>query len=194
MVMATGNIQETGHRDEVRKYLVPAGLLLLVIGVSALLFIYRDAVSTLGNWGYLGAFLIGLAANATVVFPMPGLLILFTLGATFNPVFVGVAGAAGGAIGELSGYLAGHSSKKLLGSNKTMRRAEVWMKRWGAAGIFLFALVPFLPMDVAGLAAGALRYPVWKFLLASFAGKTLLYVGFSFAAAWGWDAINGWVG
>jgi hypothetical protein len=66
--------------SKVRRYLVPLALLLLVIGASVSLFVYRDTVSDLGNWGYLGAFLIGLAANATVIFPMPGLLILFTLG------------------------------------------------------------------------------------------------------------------
>jgi membrane protein DedA with SNARE-associated domain len=180
--------------SKVRRYLVPLALLLLVIGASVSLFVYRDTVSDLGNWGYLGAFLIGLAANATVIFPMPGLLILFTLGATFNPFLVGLAGAAGGAIGEMSGYVAGHSGKKLIGRNKTMRRAEVWMKRWGAAGIFVFALIPFLPLDIAGLAAGALRYSIWKFLVAAFLGKTLLYVGLTYATAWGWDVINGWFG
>jgi membrane protein YqaA with SNARE-associated domain len=94
----------------------------------------------------------------------------------------------------MSGYVAGHSGKKLIGRNKTMRRAEVWMKRWGAAGIFVFALIPFLPLDIAGLAAGALRYSIWKFLVAAFLGKTLLYVGLTYATAWGWDVINGWFG
>lgn len=192
MVMATGNRQETGHSSVIRQYLVPSALLLLVIGASVALFVYRDVVSEVGHWGYLGAFIIGLVANATVIFPMPGLLLLFSLGASFNPVLVGLAGAFGGAIGEMSGYAAGYGGKKLIGRNATLRRAAVWMRKYGSAAVFLFALLPVLPLDVAGLAAGALRFPVWKFLLAAFAGKAVLYVGLTAATAWGWEIVGHW--
>lgn len=190
--METDNGQDAKQISIARRYLVPLALLLFVVGTSVSLFLFRDIVSEVGNWGYLGAFIIGFVANATVMFPMPGLLLLFALGSSFNPVLIGLAGAAGGAIGEMSGYLVGYSGKKLLGRNATLRRAEVWMKRWGSAGIFAFALLPILPLDVAGLAAGALRFPIWKFLLAAFAGKAILYVGLTVLTAWGWDTINGW--
>ena len=53
--------------------------------------------------GDLGALLIALIANASVILPMPSLLLLFALGITLNPVIVGLTGAAGGARGELVG-------------------------------------------------------------------------------------------
>ena len=47
------------------------------------------------------------------------------------------------------------------------------MKRYGSGTIFVFALAPFLPFDLAGIAAGTLRFPFWKFFAATFAGRML---------------------
>lgn len=174
-----------------RKY-IPLLSFLLVIIIMVVLFVYRDAVAELGNWGYLGAFLIGLVGNATVILPMPSLLLLFALGATFNPVLVGLTGAAGGAIGELSGYLLGYSGHGFIKNNQLYVKAENWMKKFGSATVFVFALAPVLPFDVAGVTAGALRFPVWKFLAACFSGKALLYISLTLATAWGWHSIEGW--
>ena len=174
------------------KKCIPLLSFLLVIVITVLLFLYREEVATVGNWGYLGAFLIGLVSNATVVLPMPGLLLLFTLGATFNPVLVGLTGAAGGAIGELSGYILGYSGHGFIKNYKLYVKAEGWMKRWGSAALFVFALAPVLPIDIAGIAAGAIRFPVWKFLVACFAGKAVLYICLTLATSWGWHSIEMW--
>ena len=165
---------------------------LLVIALMVLLFIYRGGIAELGNWGYLGAFLIGLVGNATIILPMPGLLLLFALGTTFNPVLVGLTGAAGGAIGEMSGYILGYSGHGFIKNNQLYVKSEAWMKRFGSATVFVFALAPVLPIDVAGIAAGALRFPVWKFLVACFSGKAILYTGLTLAIAWGWQSVERW--
>jgi len=172
-----------------RKY-IPLVTFVPVIAIMVVLFIYQDTVAKLGSWGYPGAFLIGLVANATVILPMPGLLLLFALGATFNPILIGLAGAAGGAIGEMSSYFVGYGGQAFVKNIKLYIRAENWMKKWGSATIFVFALIPFLPIDIAGIAAGALRFPIWKFLVAGFFGKALLYISLTFAAAWGWHIVE----
>ena len=165
-----------------------------VIVLMVVLFIYREAVAELGNWGYLGAFLIGLVGNATVILPMPGLMLLFALGASFNPVLVGLIGAAGGTLGEMSGYILGYGGHGFITNNELYIRAETRMKKWGSVGIFMFALIPFLPLDIAGIAAGALRFPVWKFLTACFLGKSVLYISVTLASAWGWHFVERWFG
>ncbi len=174
-----------------RKY-IPIVTFVPVIGIMLVLFFYRDAVAELGNWGYLGAFLIGLVANATVLLPMPSLLLLFTLGITFNPVLVGLFGATGGALGEMTGYAVGYSGNTLVRNYTLFRRVEKWMGRWGAATVFVFALIPCLPIDIAGIVAGTVRFRVWKFLVASFAGKAILYIGLTITGAWGWNLIQKW--
>lgn len=182
---------ETGKDKRLKKF-IPIFASLLVIAITVVLLIYRDFVAELGNWGYLGAFLIGLVGNATVFLPVPSLLLLFALGATFNPVLIGLTGAAGGTLGEMSGYILGFGGHAFIRNNRLYLRAERWTKRWGSAAVFIFALAPVLPIDVAGIAAGALRFPVWKFLLACFSGKALLYIGLTLATAWGWRFVESW--
>jgi len=183
------NNKQTEAEKWLKKSFVSLLTLLLVIAITVLLFLYRDRVSEFKELGYLGAFLISLVANATVVLPMPGLLLLVALGAVFNPILVALVGAVGGAIGELSGYILGYSGRGIARSNKWFVRAESWMRKWGAITIFVFALAPFLPLDIAGMAAGVLHFPIWKFLLACFLGKALLYIMMVLAGAWGLEAL-----
>jgi membrane protein YqaA with SNARE-associated domain len=181
--------EKTVKKSRLYKY-IPLLTLVLVIAITVLLLIYREAMTVLGNWGYLGAFFIGLVGNATVFLPVPSLLLLFALGASFNPVLIGLTGAAGGTLGELSGYILGLGGHVIIRNNRLYLTAENWMKKWGSAAIFIFALAPVLPIDVAGIVAGALRFPVWKFLSACFAGKALLYIGLTLATAWGWQWVE----
>ncbi|HEY32624.1 MAG TPA: hypothetical protein G4O10_05920 [Dehalococcoidia bacterium] len=172
----------------VKRWLIPLVMLLLVVVITAVLFVYRDDVSQLEEYGYLGAFLISLVANATIILPMPGQLLIFALGASFNPLLVGLASGFGGALGEMTGYVAGASGRGVLQNSRTYLNAVSWLKKWGVFVIFLFTATP-LPVDLIGIAAGALRYPVWKFLLVCTLGKVILYTGMAYMGAWGWDTV-----
>ncbi len=187
-IIGSSKEDEVEKKVRLREKVIPPLTLLLVIAITVTLFLYRDTVAELGSYGYLGAFLISLVANATIILPMPVILLIFALGAAFNPVLVGLVGAAGGAVGETTGYMIGYSGYRIARSSKVYDRAEGWMRRWGVVAIFVFALAPFLPLDVAGILAGVLRFPIWKFLLACWFGKALLYVGAALAGAWGGEA------
>ena len=178
---------EKGGR--LRGKVIPLLTLLLVIAITVCLFLYRDRVADLGDYGYLGVFLISMICSATIILPIPGMLLIFALGAVFNPVFVGLVAAAGGTIGEITGFTLGYSGRRLMPSNKIYIKTERWVKKWGTMTIFIFALVPLLPIDIVGIVAGTLRFPVWKFLLACFFGKAILYIGMTFAGAWGWEIV-----
>lgn len=151
-----------------------------VAGITVALFIYQHEIARLHNWGYLGAFIISVAANATVLLPMPGLVVLFPMGAAFNPFYIGLAAGVGGAMGEMTAYLAGYSSSGIWQENKLYLRAHAWLKRWGTPVIFLFAVAP-LPLDVMGMAAGNLRYPAWKYFIACVPGKIIKYIVLAYA-------------
>jgi hypothetical protein len=62
----------------------------VVIGITIGLFFIQDKLSLLGDMGYLGVFLVSLAANATIVLPMPSLLIMLPLATVLNPLYVGL--------------------------------------------------------------------------------------------------------
>jgi membrane protein DedA with SNARE-associated domain len=106
------------------------------------------------------------------------------------PLMVGIIGGIGAGLGESTGYMAGYGGQAAAsGKKKLYERLEGWLKRWGMLFIFGFSVVP-LVFDVVGLAAGALRYPYWKFLIACSLGRAVLYTGLSYAAVFGWDAVN----
>ena len=178
------------RRGQVRKKIVPLLTILLVVAISVGLFLYWDRVAELGYYGYPGAFLVSLVSNASVVLPLPGIVVLFALGAALNPVLIGLTGAAGGIIGEMTGFMAGYSGREMVQrKGRAYVRAESWMRRWGGWAVFAFAAVPLPVFDVAGVVAGVLRYPIWKFLLIGWVGKSIKYIFLVLAGAWGWEAM-----
>jgi membrane protein YqaA with SNARE-associated domain len=123
--------------------------------------------------GYLGVFFITFLSSTTILFPAPGVLVVMVAASLFNPNWVALAATLGGALGEFTSYLVGYAGAMVIELKRSQRyrTAENWMRRWGSATIFAFALAPFLPFDLVGIAAGSLRYPFSKFMLATIAGR-----------------------
>ncbi|MDD4875705.1 MAG: VTT domain-containing protein [Dehalococcoidales bacterium] len=177
----------------IKKRLVPVLALLLVIAITVGIFYfyknYPDRIEQMEKYGYLGVFLISLLFNASVFLPSGNIFILSVFGAVLpSAVLVGVVGGAGAAIGEMTSYIAGYSGHGIAQRTSMYSRIEGWMRRWGSLTIFIMALIPFV-FDLAGIIAGVLRYPFWKFLLFSLLGRTLLYIGVALAGSWGWEAV-----
>lgn len=126
-------------------------------------------------YGYLGIFLLTVVCSATIIFPLPGEALLIAAGGVLNPLWLGLVASIGGTLGELTGYLAGYWGRRIIAGEYQERyqQAERWMRRYGIPTVFVFALVPLLLFDLVGIAAGALRFPLWKFLLACWAGRLI---------------------
>jgi uncharacterized membrane protein YdjX (TVP38/TMEM64 family) len=161
--------------------------ILVLVGVVALiaaLFIYREQVKKLENYGYIGVFLISIAANATIIIPLPGVAFTTAMGAIFNPLGVAVAAGLGAAIGELTGYMAGFSGQAVAERTALYDRLTTWMKAHQNLAYGVILLLAFIPnplFDLAGMASGALKLPLWKFLLACAVGKILKMMMFAYA-------------
>ena len=195
MRRATDRVKEVGVKRGrwLKRRLIPILTLLLVIAITVGIFYfckhYPGRVDQLKGYGYLGPFLISLTFNATVILPAGNILIISVLGAVLpSATMVGLAGGVGAAIGEITGYMAGYSGRGIAQRSKMYSQVEGWMRKWGAMTIFIMALVPFV-FDLAGIAAGVLRFPFWKFFLLCWLGRTLLYIGAALAGAWGWEAV-----
>lgn len=160
-------------RDWVRVLCPFALALLFSVAIIVLITRCQEQVIALEGYGYLGAFLIGFLGNATVILPAPSFAFTAALGGVLNPIVVGVAAGAGEALGELTGYLAGISGKSVIENRSQFRTVRNKMDRYGGWVFFVLAAIPNPLFDVAGIAAGVVRFPVWKFLLNVWAGKTL---------------------
>jgi uncharacterized membrane protein YdjX (TVP38/TMEM64 family) len=162
-------------------------VLLVTIGLTALLVInFQDIerqTHVFRDYGYLSAFLIALISSASIVVPVPGVFFLAALGSgnLLNPFLLGLVAAVGSTIGEMTGYGLGFGGRIALEKVPKYDLVVGWMTRWGSATIFILSLIPNPIFDVAGIAAGALKFPLWKFLLWGFLGripKTIMYVYF----------------
>lgn len=166
-----------------RTNLIRAATLIFVVGLSVALYLLRDRVQMLQNYGYVGIFLVQLLSSATVILPVPGVIITTAMGAVFNPMGVAVAAGFGAALGELSGYLVGFSGQGVAERTPIYNRIEDWMQRYGDWAILVLAFIPNPFFDIAGMMAGALRKPVWRFFLFCLVGKILKMMMFAYGGA-----------
>lgn len=142
------------------------------------------------TFGYLGIFLVGFLSTASIILPVPGWIIIFGLGATFNPLAIGIAAGLGAALGEITGYAIGLGGRKVFGKRtcEWLKRTEKIFKRYGFAAILVFAATP-LPDDITGILAGSVKYEIKKFLLACAIGKIIFNTALAYA---GYYSVN-WV-
>lgn len=171
------------NKSGIGVFLLRLSSLLLVIGVTGYIFSIRDYVQEYAAFGYPGIFLVMLMANATVIIPAPGVAVVFAMGNLFNPFLVGLAAGLGGAIGELSGYLAGFSGQGVVENTKVYERIQPWIQRYGAWVILVLSAFPNPFFDLAGIAAGAAKIKIWKFLVFGWIGQTIKMWAFAYAGA-----------
>ena len=154
-----------------------------VMGISAGIFAMRDRFAQMAAVGYSGIFGVSLLSNATIILPAPSLALVFAMGSALPPLLVGLAAGVGEALGELTGYAAGFAGRAAIEDQKTYKRLCRWMQGHGGITIFVLSLIPNPFFDLAGIAAGALHYPVWRFLIFAWAGKTLKTIAVAWAGA-----------
>jgi uncharacterized membrane protein YdjX (TVP38/TMEM64 family) len=148
-------------------------LLLVVMTITLAISLNRSRFAVLEELGYVGAFLVMLLSNATLILPAPGLIFVFALGSTLNPLWVGLFAGIGAALGELTGYMTGYSGLALLENTPLAHRVEHWMNTNGILTIFILSAIPNPLFDLAGIMAGTGRMPIWKFLSAACCGKCI---------------------
>jgi len=147
--------------------------LLLAVTVTTVLFLFRQRIAEYAVASYFGVFIVTLLASATVVLPVPGLAAVFAVGGILNPLLVGLIAGLGDALGELTGYLAGYAGQGVIENQRVYTRFEEWMKRHGTFTIILLSAIPNPLFDLAGIAAGALRFPVARFFFSCLLGKSI---------------------
>lgn len=159
-------------------------VLLAVIALTVFLVIKREEIQALKAYGYPGIFLFSILANATIFVPVPGVMFTSAMGAVFNPLFVSIAAGTGASLGELSGYMAGFSGQAVVEGSERYQRVVRWMEKYGDITILVLAFIPNPLFDLAGIIAGILKMPIWKFLIYCAIGKILKMIIFAYAGNW----------
>lgn len=170
-----------------KKYYLSIGIFILTVSLAILIFVFREEIAKLEEYGYLGAFSAALLTNATVLVPVPGALIIVALGTIFNPWLIGLLAGLGATIGQTTGYFFGYSGQVTLEEKKSIKYQKMirWMQRWGALTIFLFAIIPNPIADIPGAVAGILKFPFLKFIFFCALGNIPKNILFALFGAWG---------
>ncbi len=166
--------------------LLRLGIFLAVIGTASAAILLRNHIA-LQQAGYLGIALTALLASGSMVLPVPALATVCAASAFLVPLYVGLLAGGAETVGELTGYFLGYSGRGVVGEGRVSQRLGTWMRRRGWLLLFLLAFIPNPVFDLAGATAGALRYPLERFLAVVLIGKTLKFVGFAYACALGAD-------
>lgn len=141
--------------------------------ITAVVLVFADQLRDLAAYGYLGVFLITVLGNATIILPVPSLAIVFAGGGVLNPLLVALVAGVGEPIGELTGYLAGYGGSAVVEDTERFKRIRSFMQQNGFVTLLVLSAIPNPLFDLAGIAAGMLHYPVHKFLLSCWLGKTI---------------------
>ena len=178
-----------------RQYYVGAlGVILSMVMAVAIIYFWEDVLA-LEGYGYAGAFIISMVGGATILAPVPMTPMVFALGGVLNPVFVGAAAGLGEALGALAIYMTGYSGRTALINSRHGKiqavylRTLKWVERRGSLTLFFLSAVlnPFF--YPAGLAAGAVRFSIWRYFLICWGGKTIKGMTIAFAGYWGLRAL-----
>ena len=58
-----------------------------------------------------------------------------------------------------------------------------WMRKYGSITILVLSIIPNPAFDMAGIIAGVLKMPIWKFLIFCTVGKIIKMLAFAYAGA-----------
>jgi len=178
-------------KGQLQYLLLLAAALLAVILVTVLVQKPTNFDEYIKSSGYVGVFLMAVIGSASPVWPLPGSWAIFiAAGLGLNPIILGLIGGIGEPIGELTGYTAGFGGQVALRRFKRYKQIENWMRRWGGPTIFVVSAIPNFFIKAATIAAGGLRYPLWKFFIFCWAGKTIKSLAFAFAGYGLFDGIR----
>ena len=179
--------------------LLRLGVFLAVVAIGVASFFLHSYI-TLEQYGYLGVGLIVLLASGGLLMP-PGIIAVCAAsspdvlpGITLTPYWVALIAGTAGTLGEVTGYLLGYSGRGFVTRTRLYLKIEGWMRHRGWLILLLVSLVPNPIFDVVGIAAGALKYPVWRFLAIVWVGKLGRFSIIAYACAYSVEWLPGLFG
>ena len=183
-------IEKTPRKANLQTTILRVLAILAVIAITVYTYTLRDRIAEFQALGYPGIFLVALIANATILLPAPGAALVAAVGAIFNPLGVGLAAGTGGAIGELSGYLAGFSGQAVIERTDVYAKIKPWVDKYGGWAILVLSAIPNPLFDVAGIAAGIAKMPFWTFFVFVWIGQIIKMTIFAYAGRYSIDLLS----
>ena len=153
----------------IRDYLI----VIIITLISVLIFLFRDSVAKIGEFGYVGVFVLCMLSNLTVFLPAPSILIAVAYSRILSPIVVSIIAAMGATLGEMTGYIFGYSIENISKRWDRLIAAITRKVKKVYLIVFVFAIIPFPIFDFAGVYAGSKRAKFPMFFIACYMGKLI---------------------
>ena len=167
--------------------------LLVVLATVAAVYFLRGLLE-ISQVGYPAIAGLSFLASAGLVVPVPGIASVCAGGLLLNPLLVALVAGSTGTAGELTGYALGYSGRGMVTRGRLYIRIEKWMRRRGWLVLFLLSILPNPVFDLAGIAAGVLRFPIWGFLGIIWVGTFIKFLAVAYGCFFGVDSISKFFG
>lgn len=164
---------------------------------TAFVLVYEWLLDVASVMGYVGSLLVSFIGNATILFPIPYLVVPFIQGGlkadtfVFNPWVLGLAAGLGAQLGEMTGYMIGYFSGRLIDQEKQESFSNLITShpRLTPVLVWFLAVTP-LPDDVLVVPLGTAKYPWWKVIVPGFVGKSMFLAGIAWAGRLGLEWVS----
>lgn len=180
-----------------RKLLSLVAFPLFIVAVAALVWIFRqdfialfkdrdgirDWIRAQGGWGMLA--FVGLQALQVILFMLPGEIVQVAGGYAFGFWLSTGLSVAGILVGSVVNFYVGRILGRpfvegVFGAEKVVRIEKATSSGKGAAGFFLFFLIPGIPKDILCYVAGMSRLSLALFMAVSMGGRLPGILGSAF--------------
>ncbi len=159
-----------------------------MLTVTLITILFSD-ITDLDFWkrvGYPGVLFFSFIGSAGIVFTVPGLIAVCGAGGLeLNPIILGLLSGVGEAVGELSAYAIGFGGKGVIERRKLYHTLRRLIVRRGTVMLFVVSIIPNPFFDIVGIVAGGVNYPIRRFLIIVWAGKTIKGMAVAYACFYG---------
>jgi len=169
-----------------QKFLRVTPLLISIVFIATGLVLWTTGTFNIETAGYASIWFIAFIGAALIFLPVSALAaVCVAVAVDLNPFATALVAASAEAIGELTGYLAGMGGKSFFERNRFYLRFKNLFSRYAGLTLLAGSCVPNPLFDCLGIAAGSILYPVKRFLLLVFIGKTIKFSWVSLGCYYG---------
>jgi len=169
-----------------QKFLRVTPLLISIVFIATGLVLWTTGTFNIETAGYASIWFIAFIGAALIFLPVSALAaVCVAVAVDLNPFATALVAASAEAIGELTGYLAGMGGKSFFERNRFYLRFKNLFSRYASLCLFLGSIIPNPFFDFLGVAAGSILFPLKRFLLLVFIGKTIKFSWVSLGCYYG---------
>ena len=179
-----------------REIIISGVAVAVTIALCAVVIYNWESILKMKQYGYGGVLFISILTGISLPIPIPGVLLVFTMGSILNPFLVGIFAGLGEALGSIVVYFSGYGGNKALVKihNPVILKFEGWIHNRGSLAVFFMSAITnplFYPFTAI---AGMMHYGMVKFFVLCFAGKTIKGIAIALLGYYGLGTILDMIG